>query len=96
MHHVAFEVQDIDTVFMGHEWMRSTTHRPHWGVGRHVLGSQVFDYWWDRDGFRMEHYADGDLFDNQAPMTTAEATHDQLWAWGPGVPPVFFHQTREL
>lgn len=95
VHHVAFEVQDIDTVFMGHEWMRSTPHRPHWGVGRHVLGSQVFDYWWDPDGFRMEHYADGDLYDNQVPMTTVEATHEQLWTWGPEVPATFFQQTRE-
>jgi catechol 2,3-dioxygenase-like lactoylglutathione lyase family enzyme len=95
VHHIAFEVQDIDTVFMGHEWMRATAYRPHWGVGRHVLGSQVFDYWWDPDGFRMEHYADGDLYDNQVPMTTVEATHDQLWTWGPAVPETFFRQTRE-
>jgi catechol 2,3-dioxygenase-like lactoylglutathione lyase family enzyme len=95
VHHIAFEVQDIDTVFMGHEWMKGTKHRPHWGVGRHVLGSQVFDYWWDPDGFRVEHYADGDLYDSSVPATTVEGTHEQLWAWGPAVPQTFFQQTRE-
>jgi len=31
---------------MGHEYMRSQGSYKHiWGIGRHVLGSQVFDYW---------------------------------------------------
>lgn len=59
------------------------------------LGSQVFDYWWDPDGFRMEHYTDGDLYDNQASMTTVEATREQLWTRGPEVPATFVQQTRE-
>jgi hypothetical protein len=28
---------------------------------QHVLGSQVFDYWFDTSKFMVEHYADGDL-----------------------------------
>ena len=76
---------------MGHEWMRATTHRAHWGVGRHVLGSQVFDYWCGaQDGFRVEHYADGDLYDNKVPATTVEGTHEQLWSWGPRMQRRFF------
>lgn len=94
-HHISFEMQDIDAVHMAHEWMRSRGHAHHWGVGRHVLGSQVFDYWWDPDGMRIEHYADGDLYDNAVPATTVEATNDQLWTWGPPVPDTFFQQTRQ-
>ncbi len=80
---------------MGHEWLKAKSYKAHWGVGRHVLGSQVFDYWWDPDGFRVEHYADGDLYDNTVPATTVEGTDDQLWIWGPEVPLAFFQQTRE-
>ena len=94
VHHISFELQDIDTVFMGHEWLKQQGHSPHWGVGRHVLGSQVFDYWWDPDGFRVEHYADGDLYDDTVPATTVEGTNEQLWTWGPHVPDTFFSQTR--
>lgn len=94
IHHASFELQDIDAVFMGHEWLTSRGHEVHWGVGRHVLGSQVFDYWWDPDGFRIEHYADGDQYDNTVPATTVEATNEQLWTWGPEVPPTFFQETR--
>lgn len=29
-----------------------------WGVGRHILGSQIFDYWYQPEGkFMIEHYA---------------------------------------
>ena len=35
-----------------------------WGIGRHIQGSQIFDYWRDPDGFLVEHFTDGDMFDN--------------------------------
>ncbi len=94
VHHISFELQDIDSVYMGHEWLKQKSRRPHWGVGRHVLGSQVFDYWWDPDGFRVEHYADGDQFDSTISATTVEGTNDQLWTWGPSVPDTFFSEAR--
>ena len=58
-----------------------------WGIGRHVLGSQLFDYWYDPDGMEFEHYTDGDLF------TAGHETHyvplelAGIWAWGDDVPP---------
>lgn len=94
VHHISFEMQDIDAVHMAHEWLQAGGHAHHWGVGRHVLGSQVFDYWWDPDGLRVEHYADGDLYDNTVPATVVEGTNEQLWTWGPRVPDTFFQQTR--
>jgi hypothetical protein len=33
-----------------------------------VLGSQIFDYWFDPFGFRLEHWTDGDLFNQDTPM----------------------------
>ena len=46
LNHMAFEVHDIDDVVMGHEHLRRADRYEHvWGLGRHVLGSQVFDYW---------------------------------------------------
>lgn len=30
-------------------------------MGRHILGSQIFDYWKDPSRFTVEHYADGDV-----------------------------------
>lgn len=61
LHHCSFEVDDFDTQLLGHEYLLQKGYTPVWGVGRHILGSQIFDYWKDPSGFTVEHYADGDV-----------------------------------
>lgn len=80
--HAAFEVEDFDAVMTGHEHLRAAGHQHDAGVGRHILGSQVFDYWKDPWGHTVEHFTDGDLFDATKPcdrydVGTALGTH-----WG--------------
>src|SRR5258705_11061128 len=62
--HSAYEVADLDALAAGGEHLRAQGYFRSWGIGRHIEGSQIFDYWRDPDGFLVEHYADGDLFDN--------------------------------
>ncbi len=67
--------------------MLSKGHKAFWGVGRHVEGSQIFDYWFDNDGFVIEHYVDGDLVNEDWPVTyvtTRDANNGNNW--GPQVP----------
>jgi catechol 2,3-dioxygenase-like lactoylglutathione lyase family enzyme len=45
--HAAYEVADVDDLMCGHEWLKEHSRRHEWGVGRHLLGSQIFDYWRD-------------------------------------------------
>ncbi len=59
--HAAFEVEDIDAVMVGHDHLQKEGYTHHAGIGRHVLGSQVFDYWRDPWGHVLEHFTDGDL-----------------------------------
>ncbi|MDP1839475.1 MAG: glyoxalase, partial [Reyranella sp.] len=48
LNHVSYEVQDIDCVFQDHEYIKGLGKYDHmWGIGRHLLGSQVYDYWCD-------------------------------------------------
>src|SRR5713101_7826521 len=48
LNHVSFEVPDVDAVFKDHEYLTGLGKYEHmWGVGRHLLGSQVYDYWSD-------------------------------------------------
>lgn len=81
--HAAFEVSDMDDLMRGHTHLKHTHRKATWGVGRHVLGSQIFDYWVDPWGHELEHWTDGDLF------TTADGSHkatmQDLLAvqWGP-------------
>ena len=64
--HAAFEVQDFDAVMCGNEHLAAAGWDHAMGVGRHVLGSQVYDYWRDPWGHVVEHFTDGDLLDASA------------------------------
>ncbi len=63
--HVAFEVEDFDAVMVGHEHLKAAGYEHKMGVGRHILGSQVYDYWRDPWGNVVEHFTDGDLLNDQ-------------------------------
>ena len=65
--HIAFEVEDSNAVQLGHEHLQSKGYEHSWGVGRHVLGAQIFDYWFDPYGNRVEHWTDGDLMNEDSP-----------------------------
>lgn len=60
--HAAFEVANLDDLMLGHQHLASRGRQAAWGVGRHIMGSQVFDYWKDPFGNELEHWTDGDLF----------------------------------
>ncbi|CAI7607523.1 unnamed protein product [Penicillium pancosmium] len=89
VHHCSFEVHDFDTQKLGHQWLAEKKYESVWGVGRHILGSQIFDYWWDTTGNMIEHYADGDLVNNQTPIGYGPAGDESLAVWGPEVPAWF-------
>ena len=87
--HAAFEVPDLDTVGMGGEVLREGGFRRAWGIGRHILGSQIFDYWYGPDGRKFEHFADGDLFDAASPTQYSAMSAAGLAQWGPPLPAAF-------
>jgi hypothetical protein len=89
VHHCSFEVFDYDTQQLGHQWLAKKGYQSVWGVGRHILGSQIFDYWWDSAGNMVEHYADGDLVNEDTPIGILPAGHESLAVWGPEVPQAF-------
>ncbi len=60
--HAAFEVANLDDLMLGHQYLKASNRKPAWGVGRHIMGSQIFDYWKDPFGNELEHWTDGDLF----------------------------------
>jgi catechol 2,3-dioxygenase-like lactoylglutathione lyase family enzyme len=76
--HAAFEVEDIDAVMAGHDHLVAGGYEHHAGIGRHVLGSQVFDYWKDPWGHVLEHFTDGDLLN----ADHATELHDPATALG--------------
>ena len=85
--HAAYEVADLDDLMRGHQRLRDAGRHAEWGVGRHILGSQVFDYWRDPWGHTLEHWTDGDLF-TAADGSNIASVQDLLGVqWGPPPPP---------
>jgi hypothetical protein len=81
--HSAYQVSDLDALAAGGEYLKERGYLRSWGIGRHIQGSQIFDYWRDPDGFLVEHFADGDMFDDTVEPGWAPFTASGLAQWGP-------------
>lgn len=90
--HAAFEVDDLDALAMGQRILRERGWRHAWGLGRHLMGSQIFDYWRDPWGDLVEHYADGDRFDAEQQAGKAPFGRNTQAQWGPPMPSDFIDQ----
>jgi len=88
--HSAFEVLDLDDVMQGGEYLKSHGHQHSWGVGRHIQGSQLFDYWRDPFGNKIEHWTDGDLVNDATPVGHEPISDGELSQWAPLLTPEFF------
>ena len=81
--HSAYQVCDLDALASGGEYLKHLGYQRSWGIGRHIQGSQIFDYWRDPDGFLVEHFTDGDRFDNTLEPGWTPFTASGLAQWGP-------------
>ncbi len=84
--HISTETIDTDAVGQGQNYLRAQGWRHFWGIGRHILGSQIFDYWKDPAGDEWEHYADGDVMTADYPVGFHAFDRAGLWAWGDDLP----------
>lgn len=87
--HSAYELVDADAVGMGQRVLRERGWKHAWGIGRHILGSQIFDYWQDPWGAKHEHYCDGDVFTADAPMGVHPVSREAMSQWGQTMPASF-------
>lgn len=90
-HHAAYEVLDLDDLMRGRDHMLRQGHRAVWGIGRHVLGGQIFDYWLDPFGNRLEHWTDGDLFTADHPARITALSVMRSNHWGDDALPEFYN-----
>ena len=90
LNHISFEVQSIDDVMLGHEHLAKAGKYKHvWGIGRHVLGSQVFDYWQDPWGRVHEHWTDTDVVNVHAAPKLHPVEEGLNSQWGDAAPMEF-------
>jgi catechol 2,3-dioxygenase-like lactoylglutathione lyase family enzyme len=90
VHHCSFEVEDFDALASAHDYLETRGARLVCGIGRHLLGSQIYDYWLDPFGFRVEHYTDGDVVDGSHRPGYHAVTAEETTQWGMPPPADFF------
>jgi catechol 2,3-dioxygenase-like lactoylglutathione lyase family enzyme len=89
LNHISYEVQDMDDLHAGHDWLQQQGHYHLWGIGRHLLGSQVFDYWKDPWGRVHEHWTDTDTLNASMAPRLVPKSQGLKSQWGPQAPQEF-------
>ncbi len=91
LHHMAFEVDDVDEVARGGSALTAADAGRHvWGLGRHAIGSNWFWYLRDPAGNYVEYTADLDRITSSEDYRPKDwQGQEWLYAYGPPVPPVF-------
>jgi hypothetical protein len=94
LNHLSYEAADMDDIMVGHEHLKEKGYEHFWGIGRHSLGSQVFDYWGDPWGRVHEHWADTDVLNAGVPPEL-HSRNDINGPWGDPIPAKFMgHAVR--
>src|ERR1700746_4103632 len=81
--HSASQLTDLDDVAASGEYLREHGYRHAWGLGRHIQGSQIFDYWRDPDRALFRAYADGAVCASSAEPGWSPLSVSGLAQWGP-------------
>jgi catechol 2,3-dioxygenase-like lactoylglutathione lyase family enzyme len=90
LNHLSFEVPDIDAVFQDHEYLvRLGKYEHMWGIGRHLLGSQVYDYWCDPWRRVHERWADTDRLNAASGGNLMSVEEGFASQWGDRPPEKF-------
>ncbi len=79
LHHIAFEMDGIDSVMRGAGRMRDAGHPIEWGLGRHGPGNNVFAYFIGPDSFVIEYTAEIQQVDG-----SYRVREPREWAYPPG------------
>lgn len=68
MHHASFEVEAVDDIFFGNNHLAHGGRDHVRGIGRHALGSQIFDYWMSPFDQMHEHWSSAEKMSSDSGM----------------------------
>ena len=88
LHHLSFEVGDIDEIELGASQLIQAGYKDAFGLGRHVGGSNYFHYIRDPWNSLAEYFWDIDVIpEDDACWEPLNVTPEQLTAVWPATPP---------
>jgi len=93
LHHVSFEVADLDEIEIGAQTLLRAGYRDAFGLGRHIGGSNYFHYIRDPWGSLAEYFWDIDVIpedDSDWQPLVAESPKDVIAVWSATPPPEDF------
>ena len=95
MHHNSWDMGSVQDVGLGQAWMYRGGYKEGWGIGRHVLGANYFNYVRDPWGSYSEYSADIDFIPADCDWPSANhPPEDSLYLWGPDLPEYFIQNTE--
>ena len=90
LHHISWDVSSIEEVGLGAMQMAAKGYSRGWGLGRHVLGSNYFQYIRDPWGSYSEFSFDIDYIPKEhAWEANDHLPDDAMFLWGPNPPEDF-------
>lgn len=98
-HHSAWDVASLEEVGLGAAQIAAAGYKAGWGLGRHVLGSNYFNYIRDPWGSYAEYSYDIDYVPVEQDWTAGyPAPDNSLYLWGPDVPADFIinHEKHDI
>jgi len=96
LHHSSWDVPTIEDLGLANTQLRKAGYNIHWGPGRHVLGSNYFNYTADKWGQIWENSCHIDYIEKDAKWEVANyADEDAFYLWGPDAPPELLAFTEE-
>jgi catechol 2,3-dioxygenase-like lactoylglutathione lyase family enzyme len=92
LHHVSFEVSDIDEIEIGAQKLLGAGYKDGWGLGRHLGGSNFFHYIRDPWNSLAEYFWDIDVIpEDDSGWQPLDITVEQIGAvWAKTPPPPEF------
>ncbi|KAA9150508.1 catechol 2,3-dioxygenase [Amycolatopsis acidicola] len=96
MHHVSFEVEGVDDIFFGYDHMTAAGRDHVRGIGRHALGSQIFNYWMSPDGQMHEHWISAERLNAESAFNRILIGEGMSYDTGEKPPRRFVEQATPL
>lgn len=95
LHHSSWDMPSFESLGRANTQLRAAGYNMHWGPGRHVLGSNYFNYTQDKFGQWWENSAHIDYIEKDANWESADFhVEDAFYLFGPDVPPELLEYTE--